>query len=154
MTKRKALFLCVSVSTLVVGQNRTALDSRTITIRTAYADQHFRCRTFAGSKTDRGQVYIAFGPPDGISAHTREDGSFPYETWRYRDLPGVGTNVDIEFIDVTLTGEYRMAVDLTEKRINLVTQPADSSTGDLAIKQFDQFKRIHDRMAALLGGAP
>jgi len=35
--------------------------------------------------------------------------------WRYRYIEGIGNNVEIEFVDRTLTGEYRMTMDPSEK---------------------------------------
>jgi hypothetical protein len=46
-----------------------------------------------------------------------ETSTYPFETWRYRYLEGVGlgTNVEIEFVDPTMSGEYHMTMDPSEK---------------------------------------
>jgi GWxTD domain-containing protein len=95
--------------------------------RIAYANQHYASR-IPGWKTDRGRIYIIYGPPHEIEAHPSggtyqrpagEGGgttvTYPFEQWRYRFIEGVGTNVIIEFVDVTGTGEYRMTRDPSEK---------------------------------------
>jgi len=95
--------------------------------RIAYANQHF-ASGIPGWKTDRGRIYIMYGPADEVDAHpsgghyerpTEEGGgstsTFPFEVWRYRYLEGVATNVEIEFVDPTMTGEYRMTIDPSEK---------------------------------------
>lgn len=83
--------------------------------RIAYANEHYAA-DIPGWKTDRGRIYIVYGPPDEIDSHPFSDAStHPYEQWRYRFIEGVGANVIIEFVDSTGTGEYRMTRDPTEK---------------------------------------
>ena len=95
--------------------------------RIAYANEHF-ASGIPGWKTDRGRIYIAYGPPDDIDDHSsggtyerpREEGggttsTFPFQQWRYRDIEGVGTGVVIEFVDPTMSGEFRMTMDPSEK---------------------------------------
>jgi GWxTD domain-containing protein len=95
--------------------------------RIAYANERF-ASGIPGWKTDRGQIYIKYGPPDEIESHPSggtyqrpiEQGggttiTFPFETWRYRYLEDVGTNIVIEFVDRTMTGEFRMTTDSSEK---------------------------------------
>ena len=41
--------------------------------------------------------------------------TYPFEKWRYRWIEGIGTDVNIEFVDPTMTGEYRMTMDPSEK---------------------------------------
>ncbi len=86
----------------------------------------------AGSKTDRGMIYIKYGPPDEIEAHPEggayklppEQGgeqivAYPFEVWRYQFIKGVGTGVDIEFVDTLRTGDYHIALDPDEKEDGL-----------------------------------
>ncbi len=95
--------------------------------RIAYANEHF-ASGIPGWKTDRGRIYIAYGPPDDIDDHSsggtyerpREEGggttsTFPFQQWRYRYIEGVGTGVVIEFVDPTMSGEFRMTMDPSEK---------------------------------------
>lgn len=95
--------------------------------RIAYANQHF-ASGIPGWKADRGRIYIMYGPPDEIEAHPSgghynrpmEEGggstsTFPFEVWRYRYLEGVGQNIELEFVDPTMSGEYRMTMDPAEK---------------------------------------
>jgi GWxTD domain-containing protein len=96
--------------------------------RIAYTNQRFADRTTSGWKTDRGRIYISFGPPDEIDSHpsggkyTRpaEQGGgeamvAPFEQWRYKWIQGVGENVVIEFVDLALNGEFHMTMDPREK---------------------------------------
>jgi GWxTD domain-containing protein len=95
--------------------------------RIAYANERF-ASGIPGWKTDRGRIYIAFGPADEVESHPSggtyerpiEEGggttsTFPFEKWRYRWIEGIGTDVIIEFVDPTMTGEYRMTMDPSEK---------------------------------------
>ena len=95
--------------------------------RIAYTNQHFASGV-PGWKTDRGRVYIMYGPADEIDAHPSgghyerpvEEGggstsTFPFEVWRYRYIEGVAQNVELEFVDPTMTGEYRLTIDPSEK---------------------------------------
>jgi GWxTD domain-containing protein len=108
--------------------------------RIAYANERFAPAAAAGLpgwKTDRGRIYISFGPPDEIDSHpaggnyqrpAAEGGgttsTFPFEQWRYRFIENVGQNVVIEFVDPTMTGEYRMTADPSEKdALRYATEP-------------------------------
>jgi GWxTD domain-containing protein len=97
--------------------------------RIAYANERF-ASGIPGWKTDRGRIYITFGPPDEIESRPSggtyerpwEEGGgttsvYPFEKWRYRYLEGVGmqTDIVIEFVDKSMTGEYRMTMDPSEK---------------------------------------
>jgi GWxTD domain-containing protein len=84
--------------------------------RIAYANEHFAAKV-PGWKTDRGRIYIMYGPPDEINDYKQGGAAhpFPYQEWRYRLIPGVGTNVVVEFDDADGTGEYHMTMDPTRK---------------------------------------
>ena len=102
-----------------------------------YREEHYRRIAYAndryasgipGWKTDRGRIYIAYGPPDEIESHPSggtyerpyEEGggstsTYPFEQWRYRYIDGIGTNIILEFVDTTMSGEYRLTMDPSEK---------------------------------------
>ena len=95
--------------------------------RVAYANEHF-ASGIPGWKTDRGRIYIMYGPPHEKETHpsggsyerpSYEGGgsttTYPFEVWFYRYLPGVGSGIEIEFVDPTGTGEYRIARNPFEK---------------------------------------
>jgi GWxTD domain-containing protein len=84
--------------------------------RIAYANDHF-AEAVPGWNTDRGMVYIRFGPPDAIDVHGEVQGaSYPYESWQYRYIQGIGTDVTLEFVDTTMTGRYHLTRDPSEKQ--------------------------------------
>ncbi len=95
--------------------------------RIAYANEHFAAGK-PGWMTDRGRIYIAWGPPDSIDSHPSggsyqrpfdegggQTSTFPFETWHYRYLEGIGENVDLEFVDTCQCGEYHFTIDRGEK---------------------------------------
>jgi GWxTD domain-containing protein len=95
--------------------------------RIAYTNEHY-ASGIPGWKTDRGRTYIIWGPADEVDSHPTggtydrpmdEGGgsttTYPWETWRYRYLEGIGENVIIEFVDPTGSGEYHMTMDPSEK---------------------------------------
>ncbi len=104
--------------------------------RIAYANEHFAAG-IPGWKTDRGRMYIMYGPPDEIESHPSggsydrpmEEGggttsTFPFEDWRYRYLEGVGQEVIIEFVDPCMCGDYHMTMNKNEKDALLYTPNA------------------------------
>ena len=79
--------------------------------RIAYSNEHFAAG-IPGWKTDRGRIYITFGPPDEIDSHPVASAAKPpYEDWLYRFLEGIGNNVSMEFVDTALDGEFHMTMD-------------------------------------------
>ncbi len=95
--------------------------------RVAYANEHFSSG-IPGWKTDRGRIWIMYGKPHERETHPMggqydrpswEGGgsttTYPFEIWFYRYLPGVGSGIEIEFVDPTGSGEYRIARNPYEK---------------------------------------
>src|SRR6266849_8071566 len=95
--------------------------------RIAYANEHF-ASGIPGWKTDRGRIWIMYGKPDELESHpsggqydrpSYEGGgstsTYPFEKWFYRYIPGVGSGVEIEFVDPSGSGEYRIARNADEK---------------------------------------
>jgi GWxTD domain-containing protein len=83
--------------------------------RIAYADQNFGTANGGpGRETDRGTIYIKYGPPDERERNASGGGqtqAFPFEIWRYRFIERVGSEVTVEFTDTSLAGDYRMTKD-------------------------------------------
>src|SRR5246500_3649891 len=95
--------------------------------RIAYANEHF-ASGIPGWRTDRGRMYIMWGPADEVESHPTggtydrpmdEGGgsttTYPWETWRYRYMEGIGENVIWEFVDPSGSGEYHLTMDPSEK---------------------------------------
>src|SRR5580693_964233 len=95
--------------------------------RIEYANEHFAAGV-PGWKSDRGRMYIMYGPADEIDSHPSggtyerpieegggETSTFPFEDWRYRYLEGIGQEVIIEFVDTCMCGDFHMTLDRSEK---------------------------------------
>jgi GWxTD domain-containing protein len=95
--------------------------------RIEYANEHFAAG-IPGWKSDRGRMYIMYGPADEIESHPSggtyerpieegggETSTFPFEEWRYRYIEGIGQEVMIEFVDTCMCGDYHMTLDRSEK---------------------------------------
>jgi len=122
--------------------------------RIAYANEHFAAGK-PGWKTDRGHIYISYGKPDEIDSHpsggsynrpSDEGGgntaTFPFEVWRYRYLEGIGENVELEFVDTCMCGDYHFTIDRSEKDA-LLRVPGMGLTQDEEAgraKKADRFK--------------
>jgi GWxTD domain-containing protein len=104
--------------------------------RIEYANDHFAAG-IPGWKTDRGRIYIKYGKPDEIDSHPSggsyerpidegggQTSTFPFEDWRYRHLDEIGEQVEIEFVDTCMCGEYHMTMDKGEKDALLHTPNA------------------------------
>jgi GWxTD domain-containing protein len=81
--------------------------------RVAFADEHFTSKSgVPGWKTDRGRIFITFGPPDEIDSHPAGSAAKPpYEDWRYRFIEGIGNDINMEFVDMDSSGEFHMTMD-------------------------------------------
>jgi GWxTD domain-containing protein len=79
--------------------------------RIAYADAHFATASGRpGWQTDRGHVYIAYGPADELEAHPGGAPTpYAYQTWKYRHVEGIGDNLYVTFVDRNKTGDYQLA---------------------------------------------
>jgi GWxTD domain-containing protein len=89
--------------------------------RIVAANQKFSDRV-PGWRTDRGRVYVMFGPPDSIESHQSGEKTgrppdegvevyqYSWEAWHYRHIDGVGDNVEPEFVDPSGSGDYRLSL--------------------------------------------
>ncbi|HUY81291.1 MAG TPA: GWxTD domain-containing protein [Acidobacteriaceae bacterium] len=132
--------------------------------RIAYANEHFAAGK-PGWMTDRGMIYIKYGPPDDVESHPAggiydrpmdEGGgqttTYPFEDWHYRYIEGIGSNVNIEFVDTCMCGAYHMTMDRGEKDA-LAHVPG---AGDTLYEQMGMAKRSQRLQGGLetLGSGP
>jgi len=132
--------------------------------RIAYANQYF-ASGIPGWKSDRGMIYIKYGPPDERDQHNGgteqrsfqegggETSMFPYEQWRYRYIEGFPPNVEIEFVDTTMTGEFHMTMDPSEKDA-LTMVPGAGLTLCEQMGQCDKSQRFSRTDGTHLGTQP
>lgn len=118
--------------------------------RIAYANENFASGK-PGWKTDRGRIYIKWGKPDSVESRPSGGSydrpayhgggsttTYPFEVWFYRHLDGVGDGIEVEFVDPTGTGEYRIARHPDEKDA-LAMVPTENR-----LDPDRQFSRIQD----------
>lgn len=133
--------------------------------RIAYANEHFAAGK-PGWKTDRGRIYIEWGPPDSTDSHPsggmydrpfNEGGgtttTFPFEVWHYRYLEGIGENVDIEFVDTCQCGDYHFTMDPSEKDA-LLHVPGAGLTDWEQMNHKDKTDRFKCANVGYCGGGP
>ncbi len=106
-----------------------------------YREEHYRRIAEANEKfpagmpgwrTDRGRIYIIWGPPNDIDRHPTggyyerpmEEGggdtsTFPFEVWHYRNLEGVGQDITLEFVDPCICNDYHLAKSPERERCAL-----------------------------------
>jgi GWxTD domain-containing protein len=95
--------------------------------RIAYTNEHY-ASGIPGWKTDRGRIYIMYGPPNEVDSHPSggtyerpaeegggETSTFPFEDWTYNYIDGIGNNIQLEFVDPTMSGENHLTMDPGEK---------------------------------------
>ena len=92
--------------------------------RLGYANTHFAAKVH-GYRTDRGRIYILYGPPEELERHPLRNRfappeapasfRYPSEVWRYHYLEGVGRNVVMKFMDTCECGDFPLVDDPTEK---------------------------------------
>jgi GWxTD domain-containing protein len=123
--------------------------------RIAYANEHYTSGR-PGWMTDRGRIYIKFGKPDEVESHPNgglyerpayqgggSTTTYPFEIWFYRYLPGVGSGIEIEFVDPTGSGEFRIARSPNEKDA-LAWIPGAGNTLAEQVGLADRSDRLND----------
>ena len=133
--------------------------------RIQYANDHFAAGK-PGWKTDRGRIYIMWGPPDSTDSHPSggmyerpmeegggETSTFPFEVWHYRYLEGIGENVDLEFVDTCQCGDYHFTIDRSEKDA-LLHVPGAGLTQYEEMNHQDKTDRFKGNGIESLGNGP
>src|SRR5437867_3232010 len=117
-----------------------------------YKEEHYRRIAYANSKfgsgipgwrTDRGRTYIMFGEPAEIEDHAggehytrklNEGGGrttvYPFQVWRYRHFEGIGDDIEIEFVDQSWTGLYKMSMNPWDKDLLLHVDGEGETTSE------------------------
>lgn len=133
--------------------------------RMAYANERFASGV-AGWRTDRGRIYVVFGPPDSIDSRPSggsyvrpvEEGggmtsTYPFEVWRYRYIEGIGQEIEIEFVDDCMCGKYEMTMDRSKKDALLQVPGAGLTTYE-EMGMSNKAERFHGGGVERLGQGP
>jgi len=73
--------------------------------RIEYAETHFSQLKREGWRTDRGRIYIEYGPPDELEDVPYAPNALPYQVWHYFTR---GEYLRFLFIDENQDGDYRL----------------------------------------------
>ncbi len=73
--------------------------------RVAHANSQFNILGRKGFTTDRGRVYIIYGPADDYDRHPNESEYRPYETWTFQNIQG---GVIFVFVQRSSGGDYEL----------------------------------------------
>lgn len=83
--------------------------------RVAYADNNFTVGNMPGWRSDRGRVYILYGPPDQIDRHPNQADAKPYQIWYYNSIQG---GVSFDFVDRTGFDDYTLVNSTARNEIH------------------------------------
>jgi len=118
--------------------------------RIAYANERFGAGV-QGWRTDRGRMYIMWGPPTSKESRTHGENyqrplsegggttkTYAFETWNYNYVEGLGSDVTLEFVDTSGTNEFHLSWDPSEKDallntpigLTLAEERGESNKGD------------------------
>jgi len=105
-----------------------------------FLEEHYRRIVFANNKfgtdlpgwqTDRGHMYIRYGPPDELVSHPAGETAwrppkgapdsvkYSWENWHYKYVEGLGENADVEFVDVAGSGKYLLRIGPKDKNASI-----------------------------------
>ncbi len=68
-----------------------------------FADRNFPTGFGHGFESDRGRIYLKYGPPTELISDNQDNGAFPYEIWIYNQLPNGQSDVKFLFYNKDLT---------------------------------------------------
>jgi GWxTD domain-containing protein len=111
--------------------------------RISYANEHF-ASSMPGWKTDRGRIYIMYGPPDELESH---DKPHPSQEWKYHHLKGVGDNVILQFVDWKGNGEYHLQLPTGEERKKIIEQSPERRSSILRTPERKVQEEYYRRVA-------
>jgi len=118
-----------------------------------FQEEHYRRIVFANNKfgtdipgwqTDRGHIYIQYGPPDVVVSHPAGESmwrlpkdapdnvKYSWESWNYNYIEGLGGKVDFEFVDAAGSGEYLLRIGLKDKNTSIFEPYLNTSHDDAA----------------------
>jgi GWxTD domain-containing protein len=123
--------------------------------RFAYVNEHYTSGR-PGYLTDRGRIYLIHGKPDEIESHpsggsyvmpSYQGGdtitAYPFEIWFYRHVADVGSGIELEFVDRSGSGDYRLVNSADEKNA-LANVPGQRQSAGLANINTSGFQRAQD----------
>jgi len=74
--------------------------------RVVFANEKYGSKLLAGRNTDRGRLYVIFGPPESVDENSDPAAPHSIQTWHYHYIKGIGENVQIHFEYATRYDDY------------------------------------------------
>jgi GWxTD domain-containing protein len=105
--------------------------------RVLAANEKFSTSSRPGWRTDRGRIYILYGPPDSVDSGAKDlprGAVAKTESWHYKYLEGIGSDVVLDFADRTANDDYKLELpdNLDEKIVTAPPVPAGSKNSEIA----------------------
>jgi GWxTD domain-containing protein len=69
-------------------------------------DQMFASRVRRGYETDRGRIYLKYGPPNNVEDRPNEPSSYPYQIWHYYKIGQFNNKRFIFYLPDLVTNDY------------------------------------------------
>lgn len=98
----------------------------------------FSTQTKKGYDSDRGRVYLKYGPPNQLSQNYREPSTYPYEVWQYYRI-GMQSNKKFVFVNTDLVSN-----DFILIHSDAVGEPNDPQW-QLRVAQRSEINNDYDR---------
>jgi GWxTD domain-containing protein len=76
--------------------------------RVDYAQSQYGSRIVRGYKTDRGRIYLKYGPPSSIKDHPFEPNTYPYQIWEYYTIDDERNVKFVFWSPASVTNEYEL----------------------------------------------
>jgi len=73
-----------------------------------YVEKMYKTQIKHGFETDRGRVYLQYGPPNSISKEDHEPSAYPYEIWHYYKVNNQSNRKFIFYNPDLVTNDYQL----------------------------------------------
>lgn len=73
-----------------------------------YVQQAFGSKLVKGYRTDRGRVYLQYGPPTDIKDTPMDPATYPYQIWHYYHLPDQNNVKFVFWCPAEVTNDYEL----------------------------------------------
>ena len=71
-------------------------------------NQQFGTRITPGYATDRGRVYLQYGPPNSMNPYYNEPSAYPYEVWHYYKLENQSNRKFVFYNPDLITNDFKL----------------------------------------------
>ena len=72
------------------------------------ADKLYNCRIKKGYQTERGRVFLTYGPPNTVYSNEHEPDAYPYEIWHYYSIKNQSNRKFVFYLRDLVTNCYEL----------------------------------------------